>query len=185
MTECDIQAVLGCRYGVDKGQIVIPNVLLGSYEADFITITKSDYLIEVEIKISISDFRADFKKKHYHDCPKVNALYYAFSTELYEKHKEEIDESCEKVGAGIILIAEKKLPKWDSYYLDGIAKKPKLRKAKPLTADQKYYLSQKACLGILRRAKTRGKVLPEILHKALTRQAGLSSQESPVEMDAS
>ena len=52
-------------------------------------------------------------------------------------------------------------------------------------ADQKYYLSQKACLGILRRAKTRGKVLPEILHKALTRQAGLSSQESPVEMDAS
>ena len=45
------------------------------------------------------------------------------------------------------------------------------------TADQKYYLSQKACLGILRRAKTRGKVLPEILHKALTRQAGLSSQE--------
>lgn len=52
-------------------------------------------------------------------------------------------------------------------------------------SDQKYYLSQKACLGILRRAKTRGKVLPEILHKALTRQAGLSSQESPVEMDAS
>ena len=45
------------------------------------------------------------------------------------------------------------------------------------TVDQKYYLSQKACLGILRRAKTRGKVLPEILHKALTRQAGLSSQE--------
>ena len=30
-----------------------------------------------------------------------------------------------------------------------------------------------------------GKVLPEILHKALVRQAGLSSQESPVEMDAS
>ncbi len=71
MTECDIQAVLGCRYGVDKGQIVIPNVLLGSYEADFITITKSDYLIEVEIKISISDFRADFKKKHYHDAKKL------------------------------------------------------------------------------------------------------------------
>ena len=45
------------------------------------------------------------------------------------------------------------------------------------TADQKYYLSQRACLGILRRAETRGKVLPEILHKALTRQAGLSSQE--------
>ena len=50
------------------------------------------------------------------------------------------------------------------------------------TADQKYYLSQKACLGILRRAKTRGKVLPEILHKALTQQAGLSSQVSQAVM---
>lgn len=146
MTECDIQAKLGCHYGVYKGQIVVPNVLLNSYEADFITITKSDYLIEVEIKISISDFRADFKKKHYHDCPKVNALYYALPKELYEKHKEEVNESCDKVGAGIILIAEKKLPKWDSYYLDGIAKKPKLRKAKPLTVYQKLNFARLGCL---------------------------------------
>lgn len=129
MTECDIQAELGCHYGVEKGQIVVPNVLLGPYEADFITITKSDYLIEVEIKISISDFRADFKKKHYHDCPKVNALYYALPKELYEKHRGEVEESCEKVGAGIILIAEKKLPKWNSYYLDGIAAKTKKSQA--------------------------------------------------------
>lgn len=28
MTECDIQAVLGGHYGVYKGQIVVPNVLL-------------------------------------------------------------------------------------------------------------------------------------------------------------
>lgn len=146
MTECDIQAELGCHYGVEKGQIVVPNVLLGSYEADFITITKSDYLIEVEIKISISDFRADFKKKHYHDCPEVNALYYALPKELYEKHKEEVNESCDKVGAGIILIAEKKLPKWNSYYLDGIAKKPKLRKAKPLTVWQMLNFARLGCL---------------------------------------
>ena len=36
---------------------------------------------------------------------------------------------------------------------------------------EKYYLSQKACLGILRRASARGKELPEILRKALERQA--------------
>ena len=35
----------------------------------------------------------------------------------------------------------------------------------------KYYLSQKACLGILRRASTRGKELPEVLRLALERQA--------------
>lgn len=39
--------------------------------------------------------------------------------------------------------------------------------------DQKYDLSQKACLGILRRAKERGKPLPEQLEWALMVQAGL------------
>jgi len=37
---------------------------------------------------------------------------------------------------------------------------------------EKYYLSAKACLGILRRAKERGKELPEELKIALERQAG-------------
>ena len=36
---------------------------------------------------------------------------------------------------------------------------------------QRYYLSPKACLGILRRASVRGKELPEILRIALERQA--------------
>lgn len=36
---------------------------------------------------------------------------------------------------------------------------------------QKYYLSQKACLGILRRASVRGKELPPVLKAALERQA--------------
>lgn len=37
---------------------------------------------------------------------------------------------------------------------------------------EKYYLSPTACLGILRRASVRGKELPEVLKKALERQAG-------------
>lgn len=36
---------------------------------------------------------------------------------------------------------------------------------------QKYYLSPKACLGILRRASERGKRLPEVLEIALKKQA--------------
>lgn len=38
-------------------------------------------------------------------------------------------------------------------------------------ADQKYYLSQRACQGILNRAERRGKELPEELKTALLRQA--------------
>jgi hypothetical protein len=38
----------------------------------------------------------------------------------------------------------------------------------------KYYLSKKACLGILRRAEERGKELPEQLKAALAIQAGIA-----------
>ena len=36
---------------------------------------------------------------------------------------------------------------------------------------EKYYLSPKACQGILRRASARGKELPQVLKRALERQA--------------
>lgn len=39
---------------------------------------------------------------------------------------------------------------------------------------QRYSLSEKACLGILRRAKNRGKELPEQLEEALKRQASIA-----------
>jgi len=42
--------------------IVLPNFFMGHYEADVIKITGSDYVIEYEIKISRSDYFADFKK---------------------------------------------------------------------------------------------------------------------------
>ena len=38
----------------------------------------------------------------------------------------------------------------------------------------RYYLSRKACLGILKRAKARRKVLPKQLEEALVIQAGLA-----------
>ena len=40
-------------------------------------------------------------------------------------------------------------------------------------APQKYYLSEKACIGILRRASRRGKPLPEALETALKIRAGI------------
>jgi len=43
---------------------------------------------------------------------------------------------------------------------------------------QKYYLSPRACLGILRRAERRGKDLPEMLKAALEAQAGLTKTQT-------
>lgn len=45
---------------------------------------------------------------------------------------------------------------------------------------QKYYLNRKACLGILRRSKERGKPLPQQLEAALRVQAGLMAPPPPV-----
>ena len=41
----------------------------------------------------------------------------------------------------------------------------------------RYYLSEKACRGILRRASRRGKQLPTMLEEALTSQAGNQEEE--------
>ena len=46
------------------------------------------------------------------------------------------------------------------------------------TPHPKYFLSEKACLGILNRASKRGKALPEMLQKALENQAGIGKEES-------
>ena len=46
---------------------------------------------------------------------------------------------------------------------------------------RKYYLSRKACLGILRRARERGKPLPPQLEAALKAQAGLTVYLTPLE----
>lgn len=44
----------------------------------------------------------------------------------------------------------------------------------------KYYLSRTACLGILRRAKKRGKELPPVLKQSLEIQAGIQTVDKAV-----
>lgn len=45
------------------------------------------------------------------------------------------------------------------------------------TVPEKYYLSRRACLGIIRRSCKRGKTIPAVLMSALQKQAGLSDAE--------
>lgn len=68
------------------------------------------------------------------------------------------------------------------YWMLNIGESPKEENASTLSqilmanVPQKYYLSPKACLGILRRASNRGKELPEVLRVALERQASLDKE---------
>lgn len=81
MTETEIQKLFAYQYGLLNNNLVLPNITMkgsegGNYEADLIYINKRRYVSEVEIKISISDFRADFKKKIYHNSDIVRQFYY-------------------------------------------------------------------------------------------------------------
>ena len=102
-TEDSLVSRLGRLYGIERGLDCGPNIIMdrywkiwdggerqdqysGCYEADFLYITNGYYLYEVEIKISIADFRADQKKNKYHDHPDVKGFYYFVPQDLYSKH---------------------------------------------------------------------------------------------------
>lgn len=116
-TEENIAGMLGHKYGIERGLDCGPNIQMmgthltfqksgwyGWYEADFLYISKSNYLWEVEIKISIQDFRADLRKKYYHDHPDVRGLYYCMPRELYLANKDEVNRVCSEKGAGLIIV---------------------------------------------------------------------------------
>lgn len=82
-----ILALRNCGLWNKRSDIMIPNLSWGllPYEADFVIISKSGYLTEVEIKRSWSDFLADFKKKHKHDAEQVYYFYYCVPEKITEK----------------------------------------------------------------------------------------------------
>lgn len=140
MTEQEIQRALGWHYGIKRGCIPIPNVLMdyGRYEADFIYINQNNYLTEIEIKVSFQDFKADFTKKHYHDSTDVRSLYYAVPYELYSKYKAEIHSMAASKGAGIIT-----LKGWTC----NIALRPKIRRdVQPLDIRKQHHYMRLGCM---------------------------------------
>lgn len=80
-----------------RSDIMIPNLSWGllPYEADFVVVSKSGYLTEVEIKRSWEDFKADFKKKHNHDAEQVYYFYYCVPVSIVAKVKEFLIEKYE------------------------------------------------------------------------------------------
>lgn len=138
-------SIYGDRYL--KNYACIPNVLMnnnGFYEADMICINyKTGYLQEIECKVSIEDFRADFKKKKYHNHPHVRQLSYAFPEQMWNEHKEEILQRIEECGGrvGVIIIDNGHKPK--------TIKRAKARKhVKRLTVVEMLHYLRLGCMKI-------------------------------------
>ena len=93
-----------------RNNIIVPNVSwgisseikgewIGGYkkhkvlhECDLISISKSNFGTEYEIKTSKADLKADLKKKHGHKHPLIKRLFYAMPESLIEYAKEILPE---------------------------------------------------------------------------------------------
>ena len=107
---------------------IVPRVTKNNGWLDMLIVTKNRYLTEVEIKISLSDLKADFKKKHQHKDENIKNFYYAFPEEMKEKAIELIPEE-----AGILIAVKKHLNSGYEYREIECYRKPKINKeAKPI-----------------------------------------------------
>lgn len=93
-----------------RSSVVVPNISWGMlpYEADLIGISAHKQVTEVEIKRSISDLRADYRKGHRHDAPCVTYFYYCVPESLVEQAKKVILENEQK--RRVVPISEKDCP---------------------------------------------------------------------------
>jgi hypothetical protein len=67
-----------------RTNIIVPNISWGllNHEADLLVLTPAGFCTEIEIKISKSDLKADFKKFHVHKSVYIHSLYYAVPIEI-------------------------------------------------------------------------------------------------------
>ena len=128
-----------------RTNLIVPNVSWGflKYECDLLIISKLGYLIEVEIKVSLSDLKRDLLKRHNHDDNRIKYLYFAIPKKL-EKHIEHIPER-----AGIFVVDEEG-------WVHKIRKPTINNIAKPISIEDMYKIAR---LGTLRVWNLKKKIL--------------------------
>ena len=124
--------------------ICVPNVSWGFlrfHEADLLIIDKDNRLSEVEIKISLSDLKADFKKHHGHSDNKIGRLIYAVPDKLVEAAKELVPKN-----NGIIRV---KWNEYSGYFVATWVRGCRHHKlAKPITDSDAMKLMRLGCMRI-------------------------------------
>jgi hypothetical protein len=144
MNSVEMEIALAGFFGYRQNQIV-PNVSYGLWihECDLLIVSQAGYCTEVEIKISISDLKADFKKEHQHKSKKIKYFYYAIPEELKEKALPLIPEH-----AGLIIVKAHTLNVYEPTYCQ-IIKTPIINKtARALTVEERIKLGSLASMRI-------------------------------------
>lgn len=92
----------GCRYKDETAVWGTRYETIVNHECDILSVSKKMYLREIEIKISISDFKADLLKKHQHRDENIRQFYYAIPYYILDKVKELVPENAGILVAKII-----------------------------------------------------------------------------------
>jgi hypothetical protein len=97
------------RYFNFLQNIIVPNISYGAgvHECDILVLKQSGYAYEIEIKISVSDLKADSKKTQAHESNKIKLLYFALPHYLQNYYKYV------PIRAGILEVTRRKEWHWD------------------------------------------------------------------------
>ena len=150
MTEKDVlRSLVGfrssCRWHPGTATLVTHSTGVSHWESDLLVIQKSGWVDEVEVKVSVSDFRAELKKKTakhealqlgyipkptkqlagftVHDCTDhtiIRRFWFAMPADVYEKVEAEIPDY-----AGVLVIGPEEYRTKGFYYWHE-KRKPKL-----------------------------------------------------------
>jgi hypothetical protein len=135
ITTKEIEVAL-CAYPISpfycRKWIVVPRVSWGleSHECDILALSNNNYAHEIEIKTSVSDLKADFKKRHHHESidNKIRCLWYAAPIEMQAEVENLVPQN-----TGIILVY-RSTNEWHTYKL----RTEIIRKASPKTSARKF-----------------------------------------------
>jgi hypothetical protein len=135
----EIELAVARKFGI-RENIIVPNISWGfnCHECDLFIIKKSGFAVEIEIKRSINDLKADFKKKHNHKDNRIKELYYCVPEDIYDKCVNLIP-----INAGIIVVNKDGNGFWAN-----IKRKAETRlNSRKLTADEQLSVAR---LGTMR-----------------------------------
>ena len=140
-----MEVCIANMFGI-RQHIIVPNISWGflQHEADLVVITKSGCLKEIEIKRSVQDFKADFKKGHTHGDRqnRITEFYYAIPIELLEKCLPLVPE-----GAGIIT-CHKDVKNIYRTYARIERKAKRIKGSRSLNTDEQLAIARLGCLRI-------------------------------------
>lgn len=136
------------KYFDIRKYIIVPNISwgFGIHEIDLFLMRPSGIVTEVEIKISVSDFKKDFTKRHNHvdKQNRVSEFYYALPLSILDKCLEFIPEN-----AGIITCERYIDYKKESKIRTKLYREPKkIKGSRKLTIEEQLKIARLGCMRI-------------------------------------